>query len=181
MSSPVTSGSYARDPVSELLDGGARAILDRAYAHPGHWQATRLADPTPAHVAHFAAGGINVFGPDNAPRRGGRGLDAHTRWCRGFVRAVYYQHLWYSQVGGRGWRRARRTTPRTAGAIKIEVGRRMPALGVIPAGRMVRVILYPGGRAALKAAAGEPEARRIFCATGEPNGGAAADATRRDW
>lgn len=167
MSRPATSGSYDRDPVSSLLDHGARRILERAYASPGQWVTTRLADPTPEHISHFAAEGINVLGPDNAPVRGRRSLNAHTRWCRGFIRAIYYQHLWYSQIGGRGWRAERRTAERKAGALKVDVGRHMPELGVIPPGRIVRVVLYPGGQAARKAAAAEP--------------GAEADATRRDW
>jgi hypothetical protein len=176
MSRPATGGSFNRDPVSVLLDGGARVLLERAYRNPGTWVSTRLADPSPAHVAHFAAEGIDVNAPDNAPRRGGRGLNAHTRWCRGFVRAIYYQHLWYSNTGrDRGWRAERRTTERTAGALKVEVGRHMPALGVIPAGRIVRAILYPGGRAADRAV-GRPTG-----STTEPYGAAAADATRRDW
>lgn len=182
MSRPSTSGSYDRDPVSVLLDGGARRLLERAYANPGSWVSTRLADPTPAHVSHFAAEyGINVLGPDNAPRRGGRGLNAHTRWCRGFVRAIYYQHLWYSQIGGRGWRGAKRTTERKAGALKLDIGRHMPELGVIPAGRVVRAILYPGGKSAARAVDREADRARIFTGAGVPDGGAAADATRRDW
>ena len=170
MSRPATSGSFDRDPVSVLLDHGARQILTRAYANPGQWVTTRLADPTPAHVGHFAAEGIDVYGPDKA----GRGLNAHTRWCRGFVRAIYYQHLWYSNIGGRGWRAERRTTQRKAGALKVDVGRHMPALGVIPAGRIVRVVLYPGGQAAQRAADRAP----VQYVGGGP---AAADVTRRDW
>lgn len=182
MSRPSTSGSYDRDPVSVLLDGGARKLLDRAYANPGRWVSTRLADPSPAHISHFAAEyGINVLGPDNAPVRGSRSLNAHTRWSRGFVRAIYYQHLWYSNTGGRGWRAGRRTTERKAGALKVDVGRHMPALGVIPAGRIIRAILYPGGQAAMRAVEREGQAERIFTPAGTPGGGAAADATRRDW
>jgi len=179
MSRPATSGSYDRDPVSELLDGGARRLLERAYANPGRWVSTRLADPDPGHIAYFAALGIDVTGPDNAPVRSHRSLNAHTRWARGFVRAIYYQHLWYSQIGGRGWRAQRRTVERRAGALKVDVGRHMPELGVIPAGRIVRAILYPGGQAAQRAADRAPG--RIFTAAGEPDGAAAADATRRDW
>jgi hypothetical protein len=176
MSRPATSGSFDRDPVSVLLDGGARKILERAYAAPGRWVTTRLADPGPGHVSYFGSLGIDVHAPDRA----GRGLNTHTRWARAFVRSIYYQHLWYSNVGGRGWRARRRTTERTAGALKIEVGRHMAPLGVIPAGRIVRVILFPGGASARKAVDREPERARIFTASGAP-GGAAADPSRRDW
>lgn len=170
MSRPATSGSFDRDPVSVLLDRGARRLLDRAYQSPGRWVSTRLADPTPAHIAHFAAEGIDVTGPDKAARN----LDAHTRWARGYVRALYYQHLWYSQLGGRGWRDGRRTAERKAGALKVDVGRHMPELGVIPAGRIVSVILYPGGQAARRAVDRAPAAYL-------GNGPAATDPNRRDW
>jgi hypothetical protein len=176
MSRPSTSGSFNRDPVSELLDSGARRILERAYATPGRWVTTRLADPDPGHASYFGSLGIDV----NAPDRAGRSLNAHTRWGRAFVRAIYYQHQWYSNVGGRGWRAQRRTTERKSGALKIEVGRHMAALGVIPAGRIVRVILYPGGASALKAVDREPDRARIFTASGG-QGGAASDVSRRDW
>lgn len=178
MSRPtVSSSTYTRDPVSVLLDRGARKLLERAYATPGRWVSTRLADPTPAHVSHFAAQGIDVTGPDPAARK----INAHTRWARGFMRSIYYQHLWHSNVGGRGWRADRRMTERKAGALQVDIGRHMPELGVIPAGRVVRVILHPGGQAALRAAQRAPAADRIFSADGSAPGGAAADAGRRDW
>jgi hypothetical protein len=170
------SGTFTRDPVSELLDHGARALLDRAYAKPGHWVSTRLQDPSPQHVAHFAQQGIDVLGPDDAARK----VDAHTRWARGFMRAIYYQHLWFSELGGRGWRSGPRNVKRTSGAIQIDIGRHLPELGVIPAGRVVSVILRPGGQAARKAVERIPEPGRIFTRAGEP-GGAAVGGDRRDW
>lgn len=177
MSSQATEdGTFSRDPVSELLDHGARLLLERAYATPGRWVSTRLTDPGAEHVRYFAGLGIDVNGPDRA----GRKLDTHTRWARGFVRSIYYQHLWFSELGGHGWRNAKRTTARTAGALQIDVGRRVPELGVIPAGRVVSIILRPGGQAATRAVERIPDAGRIFTAAGAP-GGAAATATRRDW
>jgi hypothetical protein len=176
MSRPATSGTFNRDPVSELLDSGARRILERAYATPGRWVTTRLADPDPGHVSYFGSLGIDV----NAADRAGRSLNAHTRWGRAFVRSIYYQHQWYSNIGGRGWRAQRRTTERKSGALKIEVARHMAPLGVIPAGRIVRVILYPGGASAVKAVDREPDRARIFTAQGG-QGGAASDVSRRDW
>lgn len=175
MSRPATSGSFDRDPVSVLLDSGARRLLERAYATPGQWVTTRLADPTPAHVSHFAALGIDVLEADRPPVAGRKSLNAHTRWARGFVRAIYYQHLWYSNVGRGGWRGQRRNVARQAGALKLDIGRHMPELGVIPAGRVIRAILYPGGQAADRAAGRAPGT------TAAPYGAAAADATRRDW
>lgn len=171
MSRPSTSGTFDRDPVSVLLDRGARRLLERAYASPGQWVTTRLADPTPEHLAHFRAQGIDLLERDKA----GRALDARTRWCRGFVRAAYYQHTWYSNIGaGRGWRSGKRTAERRAGALKLEVGRHMPELGVIPPGRIVRAILYPGGQAAQR---GADRASAQYIGGGP----AAADPSRRDW
>jgi hypothetical protein len=170
------SGGFTRDPVSELLDSGARALLDRAYARPGKWHSTRLQDPAPEHVAYFARLGINVLGPDDAARK----VDAHTRWARGFMRSIYYQHRWFSELGGRGWRSQQRTTERTSGAIQIDIGRHLPELGVIPAGRVVSVILHPGGQAARRAVERIPEPGRIFTSAGEL-GGAATSGARRGW
>jgi hypothetical protein len=159
--------AYERDPVSEGFTRAARTLLTRAYADPGSWASTRLADPDGADIARWRAEGIDVTGPDNAPVRGLRRLDAKTRWCRAYIRALYYQHLWYSELGGRNWRAAKRTTPRRAGALRVNVGRHMPELGVIPAGRIVSAVLLPGGQAARAAAAAQPSAP--------------ADATRREW
>jgi hypothetical protein len=164
-----------------LFDAGARRLLARAYAKPGEWVMTRLADPTPGEAARCLAWyGINVLGPDNAPTQSGRRQDAHTRWGRGFVRALYYQHKWWSGLGSSGWRASKRTTPRTAGALQVEWGRRLPVLGVIPAGRAVRVRLARGGQAAAKAVAAKGEGARIYDARGNP-AGRHAEASERDW
>ena len=50
---------------------------------------------------------------------------------------------------------------------------------MIPAGRVVSVILRPGGQAAARAVERIPDNARIFTSAGKP-GGAAATATRRD-
>jgi hypothetical protein len=83
------------------------------------------------------------------------------------VRALYYQHLWFSELGGRGWRTVKRTEQRRAGALRVNVGRHVPELGVIPAGRIVSAILLPGGARARAAAEAAPSAP--------------ADPTRREW
>lgn len=159
---------YERDPVSELFDRGARALLERAYDRPSQWAGTRLKAPTAAEVAWFGAQGINVLGRDELGR---------DRWAAGFIRAVYYQHKWHRT--GRGWG-PRRMVPNDGRAIRYELGAMKRALGVIPAGRAVRIVSVPGGQAAYRAAARLPEARRIWAAEGDP-GGRWADAADRDW
>ncbi len=157
---------YSRDPVSVLFDGGAERLLRRAYARPGRWVGTRLADPAPRHVAHFARSGINVLGGDNAATLSGKHEDMRSRWGRGFARAVYYQH--------------KRLRPAGSRAIVIEVGRRVPVRGVIPAGRAVRIRTRPGGEAAKWAVARKPDDDRIYDDEGEA-AGRWADPDRRDW
>jgi len=172
--------AYRRDPVSVLFDAGARRLLDRAYAKPGTWVGTRLADPGPRHAAYLVALGINPAGPDDASVEGGQGLNAKSRWARGFVRAIYYQHKWWSSGGGPGWRESKRSVARHAGALQIEVGRRVPVLGVIPAGRAVRIRIRAGGQAATKAVKKLPDQRRIY----DDRGRRAARASvpeLRDW
>lgn len=158
-----------RDPVSVLFDAGARLLLERAYARPGQWAGTRIVAPTPGQVAYFAAAhGINVLGRDEWGR---------DRWAAGFVRAVYHQHKWHRT--GRGWG-PRRMTPNEARAIRYDLGRRVAALGVIPAGRAVRIVSKPGGPAAYRAAVKIPAGQRIFAADGTP-GPRFAYSGERDW
>jgi hypothetical protein len=169
---------YTRDPVSMFFDAGARALLERAYAARGQWHGTRLADPGPRHLAELAMLGINPHAPDHDSAEAGHGLDCKSRWARGFVRALYYQHRWWSS--GSGWRKAKRTVPAGRGALEVEVGARVRALGVVPAGRAVRVRVHPGGQAARKAAEKLPGSRRIYDAEGTP-GARHSDPALRDW
>lgn len=158
----------ARDPVSEKMDRAARQLLDRVYKAKGGWAATRLKDPTPEQKRLWLHRGINVTGPDPV----GGGFNARDRWARALVRALWYQHKWYSGRPGGGWRAEPRNAPRHPG-IQIEFGRRRPAAGVIPAGRPVRV------RTASPAAArrtGKPEDEWSWAA-----GGRRADPADRDW
>ncbi len=159
------SGS-ARDPVSVLFDAGARRLLARAYAAPGQWVGTRVAAPTVAHIAHFAAMGINVLGTDQWGR---------DRWAAGFVRAVYYQHRWYYAQGRFG---SRRLVANNARGVQYELGRRLPVLGVIPAGRAVRIRTRPGGAAAERAVRRLPESARIWDDAGNPGGRFSSPADR---
>lgn len=165
--------------MSELWDTAARRLLVRAYAAKGGWVATRIADPSIRQMTYLAGLGINPLERDRPPVRGGTGLDARTRWCRGFVRAVYYQHKWWSDGRG-GFRKSRRTEARHTGAIEIEIGRHRPATGVIPAGRAVRVRSRRGGSVALRAVQRLPDSQRIYT----DEGSAAmrwSDPALRDW
>src|SRR5215475_3750757 len=123
-----------RDPASELLDGAARRLISHALGSPGQWQSTRLADPGPQSRQILSSLGINWRGPDNASARGGRGLNARDRWGRAMVRALYHQFRYFSPVRGGTWRGEARAEPRHTGALRVEVGARLPAVGVIPAG-----------------------------------------------
>ena len=174
----------ARDPVSVFFDEGARRLLARAYARPGQWVSTRLEEPSVASVLYLGALGINPYAPDRGGSAAGArgGLDARTRWARGFVRALYYQHRWWSKAGDAGgwFRRHRRTVPRGDLALQVEVGPMLRQLGVLPAGRQVRIRVRPGGKTAARAVAAMPAADRIFA----PDGGLDSrwsDPEYRDW
>lgn len=174
----VTSTSYSRDPVSELLDDGARQLLERVYAAPrGQWVSTRLADPGLRLRAWADSIGIDLMGPDNAPTISGRRQDAHTRYGRAFARAVFYNHKWYG--GPAGLRRRRRMVPYDR-PLEIDWGRRMRELGIIPAGRAVRVRVRPGGKTARAAVTRRPDADRIYADNGE-HAGRSSVAEERDW
>lgn len=170
---------YQRDPVSQLWDDAARQLLARAYARPGQWQSTRMTAPTARHIAQAAAWGIDLTAPDRPSSVGGNGLNARTRWGRAFVRALFYQHKWWSD-GGLGFRERKRTESRHAGAIEVAVGRWRPRTGRIPAGRTVQVVYHPGARAANRAARAEAPRNRIYDDRGQP-GARWSDPERRDW
>lgn len=158
---------YERDPVSVLWDTAAVRVLAETRALKGGWRGTRIADPTPRQrAALLDVYGIDPDGPDNPSSIGGRrgGLNARTRWARGFVRALAYAND--RRHGGPGL------------ALEIEVGVHKPALGVIPAGRAVRVRVRRGGSA--RAVQAKPESKRIWVGDREP-GGRWSDPARRDW
>lgn len=163
-----------------MFDTGARRLLARAYARPGQWVGTRVAIPDPRTARHLASIGIQWAGPDRPSAQAGRGLNARTRWVRGFVRALYYQHKNMSASGG-GWRDTARKVPRHAGAIEIEVGRAMAQRAGLPAGRAVRVRFHGrGGQVARRAAAARPDSDRIYTDGGAP-GARWSDPGLRDW
>lgn len=173
----VSPTSYSRDPVSELLDGGARQLLERAFAARGAWVSTRLADPSPKHRSWALSMSIDLDEPDNAPTRSGRRKDMKSRWGRAFARALHYQLKWYGSPG-----RMRKTRRMVAydRPLEIEFGRRVPARGVIPAGRMVQIRLQRRGRSARAVVRALPDTDRIYADNGTPAGRHSV-AELRDW
>jgi len=161
-----------------LLDPGARRFLQRVYDARGEWVTTRLADPDAEVRAYALSRGIDPAGPDNASTQSGRHIDMRTRWGRAFARAVYYQHRWY------GARNVRAIGDRRSVAysrpLELEVGRHVPARGIIPAGRLVRARLRTGGQQAGKAVGNLADRQRIFDSDGE-HAGASSDPAGRDW
>lgn len=169
-----------RDPVSVAFDASARRLLQRAYASRGEWAQAWLPDPGLRDRTRFLELGINVDDPDPLPS--GRGLDARTRWARGFVRALYYQAKWHAPArAGSPMRAERRTAPSTA-AIRVQVGRHVPGNpgGGLPPRRRVRVMIAAGGQAAERAAARLPARDRWATAEGTA-GPRWADPAARDW
>lgn len=170
---------WERDPLSVLLDPGARRFLQRVYDARGEWVTTRLADPGDDVRAFARSRGINPGGRDNASTVSGRHRDMRSRWGRAFARAVYYQHRWYGQRGNLRAIGAKRNQPYSR-PLELEVGRHLPVRGVIPAGRLVRARLRPGGQAARNAVQRMGEANRIYDDDGA-RAGAWSDPARRDW
>lgn len=166
---------HKRDPLSEAFDGTARRLLDRAYRQRGQWVQVRLKDPTVRERTMWVAQGINPDGPDNPSVRGGRGLDAKTRWARALIRSINYVNTHEAYQGA---------------PLRFEVGRHIPASpqfdpryperGGFPPSRQFRLQVAPGGRAAMRAVARKPDSERIWTDDGQP----AARFSRnelRDW
>jgi hypothetical protein len=174
---------YERDPVSVLLDRGAREMLARVYAaRRGQWVMTRLADPTDRHRAWARASGWDLDGPDNAPTLSGRHVNAHTRWGRAFMRALWYQHRQYGPEPGRGARgvRASRRAAPNSSALQVEWGRRLPGSDVLPRGRAVRVRIAVSGKTARRVVQAKRGGDRIYLDDGSM-GGRFSVAGERDW
>jgi hypothetical protein len=161
--------AYERDPVSVLFDTGARVLLRRAYARPGVYVGTRIVFPSARQVAHFGGQGINVLGRDQWGR---------PRWAAAFVRACHHQHKWHYAQGR--FQEERRMTPNNSPPISVEIGRRVPVLGVIPAGQSVRVIAHADGQDPGKVVRRLPDSKRIVGDDGE-KGGRYANPEERDW
>lgn len=178
--------AFERDPVSVLLDRGAREMLTRVYgARRGTWVMTRLADPTPRHREWASARGWDLDGPDNAATVSGKHINAHTRWGRAFMRALWYNHRQYGPEpgrGARGIRSSKRMQP-TGSALQIEWGRRLPGSTtgqMLPAGRAVRIRIAYGGKTARRVVEAKPYADRIYQDDGSM-GGRFSVASERDW
>jgi hypothetical protein len=154
---------YQPDPVSVPWERAASSLLRRAYDARGKWVATRLRDPTDAELARFAAIGINVAGRDNAATLSGEHENYRTRWARGFARALFR----VNQSNGNR-------------PLELEVGARKPALGVLPAGRAIRLRTRRGGSVARRAVARKADSARIFDDEGFA-AGRWADPEGRDW
>ena len=167
--------------MSELLDSGARALLARAYAAKGGWVTTRLADPSDEVRAWAAARGLNPGSRDNPSSLSGA-RSAKTRWGRAMVRALYYNHRWYGAArprGGPGLRGTKRTQPYSR-PLEVQVGRHVPAGVRVPAGRLVRCRLRPGGQAARRAVQAKALSKRIYDDDGRP-AARWSDPGKRDW
>jgi hypothetical protein len=177
---------YERDPVSVLLDRGAREMLARVYeARRGSWVMTRLADPTERHQAWATAHGWDLDGPDNAQTLSGKHVNAHTRWGRAFMRALWYQHRQFGPEPGRGARgiRSDRRMAPTSSALQVEWGRRLPGSRtgqVLPAGRAVRIRIAYGGKTARRVVQNKGFLDRIYTDDGG-TAGRYAVAEDRDW
>lgn len=163
---------YERDPVSVLWDTAAAALLGRARSARGGWQGTRVADPSGRQRAALLAIGINPNARDmpsaaGGRARGGAGLNAKTRWVRGFTRAVWYAND--RRHGGPGL------------ALEFQVGRWKPAGVRVPAGYAVRLRVHRGGtEAARRAAEAMDRRKRIWGKDGE-HGPRWSDPGLRDW
>ena len=126
-------GGASPDPLMAVLRTPARRLLERAYAKPGAWHGTSLRNPSFRHVGWAARIGLDpLLSPDPVPSG-----TARTRWMRGFVRTLNYEHKWYSEAPGGGWRADRRT--RARGGLKWQVGRSVPFRG-----RAIRVRVETG-------------------------------------
>lgn len=165
-----------RDPVSEQFDAAAARLIRRAHSRPGQWTGTYLAPPSPGWLAWGRRHSVNLLGPDDA----GRG-QARTRWCRAFIRSVYYLHKWHYTAHGGLDLSQRNETPSHDRPITFEVGGVRLGPGGRIMGRHVRIRMHPGGEAEARAAVRElPDSRRIFDDSGAP-AGAWSDPGRRDW
>lgn len=161
------------DPVSVEFEDRAARLLARVYAANGGWVVTRLADPPRSLAARWRAEGIDVTGPDDQ-----KGGEMRTRWARGFTRAVYRLHRWHYRERTHSLG-PRRTTP-SPKPIEVEVGRHLPAVGVIPPGRNIRVRMLTGGQVSRRAVRRLPDSDRIYNDAGQP-AGRWHEPSSRDW
>ena len=101
---------------------------------------------------------------------------------RAFVRCLYEQHKFWagSHSAGNTWRDERRMVPLGSHPLQVDVGRALPVLGRIPAGRAIRVRVLAGGQAKERALARMPDDRRAYDQAGAV-AGRHSDPALRDW
>ncbi len=171
----LVSVTLQRDPVSVQFDAAAERLIRRASARKGQWAGTYLRNPSPEWMLWGARNRINLLGPDTQP-----GAMARTRWCRGFIRSVYYQHKWFYYAGKGLDTDDRRVSPNSSSAIQFQVGTvRIDPSGLV-IGRAVRIRFLEGGSKAMAAVKKLPDERRIYDDYGRP-ADRWADPAMRDW
>lgn len=142
---------YKRDPISEWFDAAALQWLVRAYRHPGRWEPTYLAPPSPARRLQAAALGEYDLG---AVDRWGE-----IRWVRAFKRSVYHQHKLYGYASG-----MRPGDPRAADtaatALRWETRGLLRKTGWPTRRRELALMIVMDTGAAMEAAAARPAAAR---------------------
>jgi hypothetical protein len=179
----------SRDPVSVAFDGAARRLLDRAVTSRGEWVQVWLPDPTIRQRTRWLGSNIDVDGPDPLPAGGG--LNAHTRWARGFVRSLHWQLKWHAPArGGKGLSAEKRMVASSM-PLRVEVGRHVapspqfdpadPSAGGLPGRRRVRVQIAKGGKAKDAAVKRLSNADRIYTPAGAPASRWGGGGKYRDW
>jgi hypothetical protein len=170
---------YERDPVSVQFDRAAARLLARAHRAGGQWAGTYVANPSREWQQWARRRGIDLLGPDNASTKSGQHQDARTRWCRAFVRSVYYQHKWFFYAADGPRPGDKRATANSGQALQFQVGTvRISPAGLV-VGRAVRIRLLAGGARASAAAFIKPYDERIYDAGSA--GARWADPAGRDW
>lgn len=169
-----------RDPVSAAFDASARRLLERAYAARGQWVQAWLPDPDLRQRTRWLEQGINVDGADPLPPGGG--VDAKTRWARGFVRALYFNAKWYRPARGSTRMRTERLTSPSSVPLRVQVGRHVPGNpgGGLPPRRRVRIMIATGGQAKDRAVTRLADRDRRVTPDGKP-GARFAQPAYRDW
>jgi hypothetical protein len=153
------AGEFVPDPVSLLWSTlTINKLLNRARQARGEWVRTRVANPNARTMFRLIAMGYQWADRDPAP--GGKAKD---RWTRSFIRVLERE------------RKARGMT------IEWDAGRRLPALGVIPAGREFALRTRPGGVTAIRMKARKPPGTQIHRVSDGQPGARWGDPKDRDW
>lgn len=128
---------FERDPVSVQFDAAARRLLERAYASPGAWTGTYLAQPSASWRAWAGFHGIDLTGRDPW---------GEVRWVRGFKRSCYWNLAWHGYAGG--LQGARRIGKSDGAALVWDTGNLVMKAGWPSRRYAIRVRIMPGGQAA---------------------------------